>query len=112
CSSSFRKRNPVVMGPGLRRDDTIFPSRLLQRRVQILDQVVAMFEPGGESDKTLADAEFGARLRRQPLMGGGRGMGDETLGVAEIVGNPRDFQRVEGAERRRLAALDLETNQR
>jgi O-acetylhomoserine/O-acetylserine sulfhydrylase-like pyridoxal-dependent enzyme len=32
-------------------------------------------------------------------------MGDEALGVAEIVGNPRDFQRVEGAERRRLAAL-------
>src|SRR5260221_12040829 len=84
-------------------------SRFLQRRVQILDQVVAVFESGRESDQTFADPEFGARLRRQPLMRGGRRMGDEALGVAEIVGNPRNLQRVERAERGRLAALDLES---
>jgi hypothetical protein len=60
-------------------------SRRLQRSLQILDQIVAMFEPGRESDKTLADPEFGSSLRRQPLMGGGRRMGDEAFGVAEIV---------------------------
>src|SRR5450755_2510267 len=77
------------------------PSRLLQRGLQILNQVVLVLEPGGKSDKTFADAEFGARLRRQPLVRGGGGMGDEALGVAEIVGNPRDLQPVEGTERRR-----------
>ena len=70
-------------------------SRLLQRGVQILDQIVGVFEPGRESDKAFADAKFGARFRLQPLMRRGRGMGDEALGVAEIVGNPRDLQRIE-----------------
>jgi len=54
-----------------------------------------MLEPGGEADKTLADAELGARLWREPLVRRGRRMGDETLGVAEIVGDPRDLQPVE-----------------
>src|ERR1700682_4752500 len=87
-------------------------SRRLQRGLQILDQIVAVLEAGGEPDKTLADAEFGAAFRRQPLMGGGRRMGDKALGVAEIVRNPRQLQRVETTERRRLAALDLEADQR
>src|SRR5665213_4091818 len=81
-------------------------SRLLQRRVQILDQIVLVFEAGGEPDEALADAEFGAHLRLQPLVGGGCRMGDEALGVAQIVRDPRQLQPVEGAERRRLAALD------
>src|SRR5213595_565242 len=86
-------------------------SRLLQRLLQILDQIVVMFEAGRESDKSFADAEFGSNLRRQPLMRRGGRMGDEALGVAEIVGNPRDLQRVEATERRRLAAFDLEADQ-
>src|SRR5216684_9103510 len=78
---------PVIMGPGVRRDDASFrplSSRRLQRSLQILDQIVAVLEAGGEPDETLADAEFGADFRRQPLMGGGRRMSDEALGVAEI----------------------------
>src|ERR1700682_939686 len=70
-----------------------------------------MFEPGREADKAFADAELGARLRRQPLMRCGRRMGDEALGIAEIVGDPRDLQPVEAAERALLAALDLEADQ-
>src|SRR5207244_10102370 len=88
------------------------PSRLLQRRRKILDQIIGMLEPGREANEAFADAEFGARLRRQPLMRRGRGMGDEALGVAEIVGDARDLQRVEAAERGLLAALDLEADQR
>src|SRR3974390_2666813 len=87
-------------------------SRLLQRRVQILDQVVRMFEPGRETYKALADAEFGARFRRQPLMRGGGGMGDEALGVTQIVRDARQLQCVEAAEGGGFAALDLEANQR
>ena len=74
-------------------------------RLQILDQIVAVLEAGREPDKALADAEFGARLRRQPLMRRGRRMGDEALGVAEIVRDPRQLQRVETTERAALPPL-------
>src|SRR5262249_54126712 len=87
-------------------------SRLLQRRVQILDQVVGVLESGGEANKAVADPELAACLRRQPLMRRGGGMGDEALGVAEIVGDARELEFVERAERCRLAALDLEADQR
>src|ERR687896_535368 len=106
------------MGPCVCRDDTccvatrVADSRLLQRLRKILDQIIRMLEPGGEADKALADAELGARLRRQPLMRRGRRMGDEALGVAEIVGDARDLQRIEDAEGGGLAALDLEADQR
>ena len=60
-------------------------SRLLQRRGQILDQIVRMLEPRREADEALADAERGAVLRLQALMRRGRRMRDEALGVAEIV---------------------------
>src|ERR1700722_8187146 len=71
-----------------------------------------MFEAGGEGDEAVADPEFGARLRRKPLMRGGRRMRDEALGVAEIVGDARELQSVECAECACLAALDLEADQR
>src|SRR5947207_15224488 len=87
-------------------------SRLRQRVLKVLDQIVDMLQPRGVADKTFADAEFGARIRRQALMRRGRGMGDEALGVAEIVRDPRQFQRVEAAERSRLAALHLKADQR
>src|SRR6266849_11218872 len=87
------------------------PSRLRQRLIEILDQIIRMLEPGGETNKALAEAELGAGLRRQPLMRRGRRMGDETLGVAEIVRDPRDLKRVEAAECTCLAALDLEADQ-
>src|SRR3954470_20845688 len=100
----------MVMGPGLRRDDNNL--RLLQRRREILDQIVGMLEPGGEADEALADAERGAVLRLEALVRRRRGMGDETLGVAEIVRDLRELELVEHAERRRLATLDLEADQR
>src|SRR5690349_24381665 len=54
-------------------------SHLLQRLRQILDQIVRMFQPRGEANESVADAEFGARLRRQALMGRGGRMRDEAL---------------------------------
>src|SRR5450755_2321953 len=87
------------------------PSHLCQRRLHILDQIIGMFEPDREADEAFADAEFGARLRCQSLMRRRGGMGDEALGVAEIVRNPRQLQSVEEAERARLAAPDLEADQ-
>ncbi len=42
----------------------------------------------------------------------GRGMGDQALGVAEIVADAHQRERVLEAERRFLAALDLEGDER
>ena len=47
----------------------------------------AVLEPGREPHQPVADAEFGALLRRQPLVRGRRRMRDQALGVAEIVGD-------------------------
>ena len=70
----FNLQRPVAMGPCFRRDDNSVSndSRRLQRGLQILDQIVAMFEAGREPDKAFADAEFGSRLRGQALMRRGR----------------------------------------
>src|SRR5271165_3010052 len=86
--------------------------RLLQRGGEILDQIVGMLEPRGEAHKALADAELGAGFGAEPLVGGGGGMGDQALGVAEIVGDVRKLELVEETEGAGLAALDLETDQR
>ena len=59
----------------------------IQRRQQILDQVVGMLKPGGKPHQPIADAEFGALLGREPLMRGRRRVRDQALGVAEIVGD-------------------------
>ncbi len=48
---------------------------------------------------------------REPLMRGRGGMRDQALGVAEIVADLDDAQRVLEAERFRLAAGDLERDQ-
>ena len=74
--------------PGVRRDDSARVAlRLLQPCVQILDQVVGMFEASGKADEAVADPEFAARFWRKPLVRGGGGMRDQALGVAEVVGD-------------------------
>ena len=54
---------------------------------EILDNIVGMLEPDREPHEPVADAEFGALCRRQPLVGRRRRMSDHALGVAEIVAN-------------------------
>ena len=68
----------------------------------------ALLEPDRQTQQPVADADARARLRRQPLMRRRRRMGDEALGVAEVVGDLDDLQRVGEAEGRGLAALDVE----
>ena len=67
-----------------------------------------MLEPGREPHQAVADAELGALLRRQPLVRGRRRMGDQALGVAEIVGDADQLERIEEAERAALPPFDLE----
>src|SRR3954451_22129194 len=88
----------------------IRPLSLLQRRGQILDQIIRMLQPRGEADEAFADAERGAVFRLQTLMRRGGGMRDQALGVAEIVGDLRKREFVEHPERTLLAALHLEAD--
>ncbi len=51
---------------------------------------------------------MGPFVLAEALMGGGRRMGDQALGVAEVVRHVDQLKRVEEVEGRLLAALDLE----
>ena len=84
----------------------------IERLREILDQVVDVFEADRKPHHPLADAKMGALLRLQALVGRRRGMGQQALGVAEIVGNADDRERVGHCERAGLAALDLEGDER
>ena len=53
-----------------------------------------MFEADGNAHQAVADAELGALRRREPLVRGRRRMGDEALGVAEIVADADELERV------------------
>ena len=61
-----------------------------------------------EDNQVVAYAEFGALIRRQPLMRRRGRMCDQALSIAEIVGYQDQLQTVEETERAFLAALDLE----
>src|SRR5215472_11339546 len=71
-----------------------------------------MFKPNRKAHQSVADAEFGALRRREPLVGRGRRMRDQALGVAEIVADADELERVLKPERGALAAFDLKSKQR
>src|SRR5262245_3906483 len=71
-----------------------------------------MFEPAGQSHKAIGDTEFGPCLWRQSLMRRGRRVRDQALGIAEIVADAHEPERVLEAERGLLTALDVERHQR
>src|SRR5262245_45469706 len=77
---------------------------LLQRTEQIAHDVVRVLEPGGEPNQSIADPKFRARFRRQALMRRRRRMRDQALGVAEIVSDADELERVEKPERAGLVA--------
>src|SRR5947209_10481785 len=70
-----------------------------QATLQVLDQIFDILDPNRQAQHPVAYADRRALLRRETLMGRGRGMGDQALRVAEIVGNVDDFERVGEAER-------------
>src|SRR5271167_2806135 len=83
-------------------------SNHFQRRQHVLDDVVGMLEPYRKAYQAVADTEFGALRRSQPLMRRRRRMRDEALGVAEIIADANELERILEAERGVLAALDVE----
>src|SRR3546814_10435193 len=77
-----------------------------------LDDVGGVLEADRKAQQAVADAECGAILRLQTLVRRRRRMGDEALGVAEIVGDVDKAKRVHPAKRARLSAGDLTGPQR
>src|SRR3546814_21178322 len=73
-----------------------------------LDDVGGVLEADRKAQQAVADAECGAILRLQTLVRRRRRMGDEALGVAEIVGDVDKAKRVHHATRARLSAGHLE----
>ncbi len=67
-----------------------------------------ILESDRKTHQPLADAQFGARLGRQALMRRCGGVGDQALGIAEIVRNLDHLQCIGEAECALLAACDLE----
>src|SRR5580698_11298329 len=87
-------------------------SHRFQRGEYVFDDVVGMFETDGNTHEPVADPELGPLRRGQTLVGCCRRMGNEALGVAEIVADANELKCVLKAERRLLAARDLESDER
>src|SRR6185437_12934180 len=79
-------------------------SRCLQRLVEIGDEVGGILDPDREPHQPVIDAQRGAVFGLQAMMRRRRRMRDEALGVAEIVGNLDQSERVLEAEGAGLAA--------
>jgi hypothetical protein len=71
-----------------------------------------VLEPGREPDQGIGDAELGPLFRLEPLVRRRRWMGDEALGVAEVVGDAHELERIEEPERGRLPVRELEGDER
>ena len=94
------------------RAPTARASHRFQRRQHVLDQIVGVLEPARQPHHAVADAEVGALLRLEPLVRRRRRMGDQALGVAEIVGDAHELERVLERKRALLAAGHLERHER
>ncbi len=70
-----------------------------------------MFQAHRDAQDARRDAEARAVVFGQTRMGGGRRMADQALGVAQIVRDIDQRQRIGDPERRVLAAFDLEGHQ-
>src|SRR6185369_3792499 len=87
-------------------------SNRLQRRHHVVDQIVGMLEPARQANHAVTDAEVGALLRLEPLVRRRRRMGDQALGIAEVVGDTHELERILKRERALLAIGDLERYER
>src|SRR6266699_95892 len=79
-----------------------------KRGHEVFDNIVVMLQSAREPHQPVADAELGARGRCEPLMRGRRRMGDQALGIAEIVADLDEPECVLEAEGAGLLAFDLE----
>ena len=83
----------------------IWHSKVAECRLEIRDQIRTVFDPGGDPHQSLADAEcLTVSLFHRPMRGR-VGVGDQALGVAEIIRDIDDLEAVQQFEGCLLAAL-------
>src|SRR5215510_15828932 len=82
-----------------------------ERGNEVFDDVIGMFQPAREPHQTVADAELRAGGGCEALVRRGRRMRDQALGVAEIVADFDELERILKTERAGLAAGHLECDQ-
>src|SRR5690606_38165971 len=102
------------MMPGL-GDGYPSPSMILgacECAVDIPDQVVRVFDSCRKPQCTAENSGGGTTFITQVLVRCRGRMGDQALGIAQIVGNLDDFQSVAEIECRLLVAFDVKTDQR
>jgi len=90
--------------PARRNSRLTFPQRL----VQVRDDVVFVLQTDGKADEVVRDARFEPLLRRQLLVGGGRRVDHEALGVADVRQVGEQLEVVDELLPRLDAALDAE----
>src|SRR5690606_28688077 len=83
-----------------------------ERAIDILDQILGILDAGGYAQCAVEYTGLRAALIREVLVRRGGGMGDQALGVAEIVGNLYDFQGIGKIEGSLLAARKLHADKR
>ena len=79
-----------------------------QRLVEIGQEIGHILEPDGKPDEVRGDAQCESLRLGNPLMRGGRRMGDEAFGVAQIIGDIDDPEPVQEGEGACLAPRNLE----
>jgi len=71
---------------------------LTQRPVQVGEQILGAFQSDRDADHGVAQADSGPSFGAHRTVRGGRRVGDQRLGVAEVVGDVDDTQLVEYLE--------------
>ena len=82
-----------------------------QGPVQVFLYVFGVLQSHRQAHLAVGDAHAGAFFRLQALVRRGGGMGDQALGVAQVVGNVDQLQGVEEAEGALAPAFDVEGDQ-
>ena len=76
----------------------IAPSSVSQSLIEIGDEIVWIFDPDGQADKSLCDPQAQLLLRRNVGMSHRRGMRGECLGSAQTDGKLDHFEPIENSE--------------
>src|SRR6185369_1981494 len=78
---------------------------------EVFDDIINVFQSAREPDHSIADTKLPTCSRSEPLMRGCCRVGDQALGVAEIVADLDELERIMEPEGAGLLTFDLECDQ-
>src|SRR5579863_5280454 len=83
-----------------------------ERLIEIGNEVGRVLEANRQAHQAVVDAERGALLRLEAVMGGGGGVRDQALAVSEVVRDQDEPERILETERALLATRHRERHHR